>query len=61
MISTPVSEGHGRFTSQNDDDPGTDAAPPVKGTDYRESIPPNAGGHDTHARLLDPFSGGGSR
>ena len=35
MISTPVSERHGPFTSQNDDDPGTDAAPPVKGTDYR--------------------------
>jgi hypothetical protein len=30
-----VSERHGPFTSQNDDDPGTDAAPPVKGTDYR--------------------------
>src|SRR5262249_53529664 len=61
MISTPVSERHGPFTSQNDDDPGTDAAPPFKGTDYRWSIPPNAGGHETHARPLDPFSGGRSR
>jgi hypothetical protein len=26
-----------------------------------QPIPPNAGGHDTHARPLDPFSRGRSR